>query len=188
MKTSTAMREIITKLAKKHGPDLTQPGAHLRLDMRGFDRLVIERAGESLVSVAHYYEQDGHLIADPEIVFFTSGSDWIPIEITQVLGGRRVYATLSSDGREVALINDLDQMSLALFAEDWACNIQAQGWLEDGIKWDPCDRAKANAPDVETLMEWEAEGGCEAVDGCWVEPDGTCPHGCPSWLLVMGLI
>lgn len=45
-------------------------------------------------------------------------------------------------------------------------------------------------PDLETLMRWEAEGFCEAAcpHGCQVEPDGTCPHGHPSWLLVMGLI
>ena len=45
-------------------------------------------------------------------------------------------------------------------------------------------------PSVETLMEWDAEGGCEAAcpHGCWVEPDGTCPHGNPSWLLKLGLI
>lgn len=45
-------------------------------------------------------------------------------------------------------------------------------------------------PDVETLEEWESEGGCEAACeyGCWVEPDGECSHGEPSWLLVLGLI
>jgi hypothetical protein len=45
-------------------------------------------------------------------------------------------------------------------------------------------------PGIETLIEWEAEGGCEAAcpEGCWVEPDGVCPHGKPSWLIVMGLI
>ena len=46
-------------------------------------------------------------------------------------------------------------------------------------------------PDLETLMEWmEGDGGCEAAcpHGCWVEPDGTCPHGKPSWLIVLGLI
>jgi hypothetical protein len=43
-------------------------------------------------------------------------------------------------------------------------------------------------PDVETLEEWQAEGGSEALDGCWVEPDGTCPHGKPSWLLVLGYV
>lgn len=25
-------------------------------------------------------------------------------------------------------------------------------------------------------------------EGCVVEPDGTCPHGCPSVLLVIGMI
>jgi len=51
-------------------------------------------------------------------------------------------------------------------------------------------KPKLRPSDVETLMEWEAEGGCEAAcpHHCWVEPDGTCPHGHPSWLLRMGLI
>lgn len=43
-------------------------------------------------------------------------------------------------------------------------------------------------PDLETLLAWEEEGGCEATDGCWVEPDGVCSHGHPSWLLELGLI
>ena len=45
-------------------------------------------------------------------------------------------------------------------------------------------------PDIETLIAWEEEGGCEAACpyACWVEPDGTCEHGKPSWLIVMGLI
>lgn len=45
---------------------------------------------------------------------------------------------------------------------------------------------KLEAPSLEQLMEWEMEGGCEATDGCWVEPDGTCPHGFKSWLLELG--
>jgi hypothetical protein len=50
--------------------------------------------------------------------------------------------------------------------------------------------AELEVPDLETLIEWEAEGGCEAAcpHGCWVEPDGTCPHGNPSWLLRLRLI
>ena len=48
--------------------------------------------------------------------------------------------------------------------------------------------ALTSAPDIETLMQWEAEGGCEATDGCWVEVDGKCPHGQQSWLLELGLI
>ena len=43
-------------------------------------------------------------------------------------------------------------------------------------------------PSVEQLIEWESEGGCEATDGCWVETDGICEHGCKSWLIVLGMI
>ena len=50
--------------------------------------------------------------------------------------------------------------------------------------------SRLKAPDVETLIGWEDDGGCEAAcpDHCWVEPDGTCEHGHPSWLLKLGLI
>ncbi|NBV38349.1 MAG: hypothetical protein EBS00_02105 [Verrucomicrobia bacterium] len=43
-------------------------------------------------------------------------------------------------------------------------------------------------PDHTTLMEWDDEGGCETLDGCWVEPDGRCEHGFPSWLRWKGYI
>jgi hypothetical protein len=57
-------------------------------------------------------------------------------------------------------------------------------------KPNPCEVDLSNPPDLATLMEWEAQGGCEAAcpQQCWVEPDGRCEHGCPSWLLVLGLI
>ena len=46
--------------------------------------------------------------------------------------------------------------------------------------------------DMEALMEaievQQAEGVCDATDGCQVEPDGQCPHGCSSWLVELGLI
>lgn len=47
---------------------------------------------------------------------------------------------------------------------------------------------KPKSPTEEQLLEWEDEGGAEATDGCWVEPDGKCEHGKKSWLLVLGLI
>lgn len=43
-------------------------------------------------------------------------------------------------------------------------------------------------PDMEELMELSNDGGCEATDGCWVEPDGICPHGHKSWMLILGFI
>jgi hypothetical protein len=43
-------------------------------------------------------------------------------------------------------------------------------------------------PSLDELQEWEADGGCEATDGCWVEPDGTCEHGHVPWLIHLGFI
>ena len=56
------------------------------------------------------------------------------------------------------------------------------------VAWGVWGLAYGEKPDFETLEGWEEEGGAEAVDGCWVEPDGVCEHGAPSWLLVLGLI
>lgn len=44
------------------------------------------------------------------------------------------------------------------------------------------------APSIKTMAKWIDEGIARATDGCKVEPDGVCPHGCKSWLLVLGLI
>lgn len=45
-----------------------------------------------------------------------------------------------------------------------------------------------NAPTMDELQEWFDDGGCEATDGCWVEPDGVCEHGKSSWLIALGMI
>ena len=51
-----------------------------------------------------------------------------------------------------------------------------------------CYRAYFEVPSEETLRHWSFDGVAEATDGCSVEPDGTCPHGRKSWLLVFGLM
>jgi hypothetical protein len=52
------------------------------------------------------------------------------------------------------------------------------------------EEAEVEVPTFGDLEEWMYQGGCEAVCeyGCWVEPDGHCEHGKPSWLLHLGLI
>lgn len=64
----------------------------------------------------------------------------------------------------------------------------------EGIE-DPDPRNPSRWP--EPLVDQPSEGTviamltdavpCEATDGCEVDPDGLCPHGHPSWLLVFGL-
>lgn len=65
--------------------------------------------------------------------------------------------------------------------------------LKDGITLEMYREKFPNAikvrpPSIKRLEEWMSDCGCEAIDGCWVEPDGVCPHGFDSWLLAMGMI
>jgi hypothetical protein len=54
-----------------------------------------------------------------------------------------------------------------------------------GFRWpDPI----APEPEAAKLLEWEAEGRCQATDGCWVAQEGICPHGYPSWALWLGML
>ena len=55
-----------------------------------------------------------------------------------------------------------------------------------GRKFGERHAATESRPSTEQLMEMEFEG-YRATDGCTVEPDGTCPHGHSSWLLVLHL-
>lgn len=43
-------------------------------------------------------------------------------------------------------------------------------------------------PTIAKMEQWMEEGVAKATDGCRVEPDGSCPHGHKSWLLVLGLV
>lgn len=69
--------------------------------------------------------------------------------------------------------------------------------LRDGVSFDDYlarlatkgeTAIKCKPPSIETLMRWATNGICKTPDGCRVEPDGHCPHGFPSWLIVRGLI
>jgi hypothetical protein len=47
------------------------------------------------------------------------------------------------------------------------------------------------APDMEETLEeslFDSGTTSSCSDECWVEPDGVCPHGHPSWLLRWGII
>ncbi len=48
--------------------------------------------------------------------------------------------------------------------------------------------ATKKRPSLEKLEHWLLDGVAKATDGCGVEPDGVCPHGHSSWLLVLGYI
>lgn len=45
--------------------------------------------------------------------------------------------------------------------------------------------------EIETIMRetlFDLVTGVDTADGCYVEPDGVCPHGYKSPLLLLGMI
>jgi hypothetical protein len=134
MKPSCKMQDVVTTIAAKYGLDLSQKGGCLRLTMPHYDPLVIEVLHENLVNIAHVYEPRPDIrIADPAIAFFTGYDLWVAVEVSQRIGGYRIYAALSDDMSNITAVFPVQQADLAEFAEMWAANIVGQGWLEDGI-------------------------------------------------------
>ena len=126
---STQFQTVIENLLKSHNllDDFqTLTSFHVRFDMKGYQRLVIERHGE-LISVAHYFEQNGDLIADPDVELHYPS--WVPTAITQAYFGYR-SKFIERDGKTFVDTRFHKQVSSLLTL--WARNINAQGWAEAG--------------------------------------------------------
>jgi hypothetical protein len=129
------MEYAITSIADKYNLDLTQTETHIRLDMPHFDRLCIEVITPNQISVAHYFEQNGDLMADPELVFWiTPLGRWIPIEWKlDALAQHQYYVTRQGpDGsiREVRVPHGIREL-----ADTWARNLESQDWLNQGQRY-----------------------------------------------------
>ena len=121
----TQFQKAIEKVLKAHDQlERFQSGQdfYLRLDQPDYDRLVIERHGETII-VGHYFVQNGDLMADPEVELHYP--DWTPVAITQVLGGRR-EKFIERDGKTLVDMNF--HREVTSFLTMWARNIKAQGW------------------------------------------------------------
>lgn len=131
MKTAPKLQEFVAKLAAKHGVDLQQTGAYLRLDLTEV-RLVIENIGAYRISVACQLYLYNDWVSDPEIVFWIDEHEaWTPIEVTQIQGGWRSYAEVDPNGDLEVIFDPKGQVALADFAEEEVVvNLLQQGWLD----------------------------------------------------------
>jgi hypothetical protein len=124
---------------------LRQPGNYVRLENPPYMRLVIEYVGDGprglpSISVAHYHEQNGDAMRDPEIVFEVNpeenGSaswrrgEWQPVSFRQ--DNLDVYQEVvfpSGEDDEVVIRPKLIA-HLKSFARQWDRNIAQQGFLK----------------------------------------------------------
>jgi hypothetical protein len=107
----------------------------IKIESDGFMPLVIERIGRGprglpLISVAHYYEQNGDSMRDPEMTF-ESGADGnlYPVSFQQD-GGFPLYqeAVFKNEAGQTLIRPRLIQQ-LTSFARTWSGNLRTQGFL-----------------------------------------------------------
>ena len=126
---TTLFQTTIQDLLKSHNlleRFQSQTEFHVQFDMRGNKRLLVERH-DNLIRVAHYSEQNGEQIADPEVELHHPS--WTPTAITQSWGYRRERFT-KRDGK--MLFDMRFHREVSAFLVMWARDIRAQGWIKKG--------------------------------------------------------
>ena len=87
----------------------------------------LRRSGLGLVySVAHYYEQNGDLVPDPDVVFVHAAGGWTPISFQNSLA-YRIAIHFHDDG--TIEVDEKEQADLVSFCNNWMKNIRAQQGL-----------------------------------------------------------
>jgi hypothetical protein len=112
---------------------LHEPGDAKKLDhVKGsFMALSVEMIAFSPAhySLAHYGEQNGDLMRDPEVIFYSDGENFYPYYFRNDYAGvERYWVEFGPDGNPIRL-NVRQQADLASFCNTWLKNIKDQQGL-----------------------------------------------------------
>ena len=123
---STSAAKVLDKLVE----GLNEPGQSRKIDNTGgaFMAVHVECVGRNehglLYSVAHYYVQNGDLIAEPEMELLRDETGaWLPVSITMAIGHKR--ALLLGDGGRVR-VDEREYRSQIRWLSTWMRNIKSQ--------------------------------------------------------------
>jgi Domain of unknown function (DUF6908) len=117
-------------------------GFHIRIENEPWMTLVIEDTQERgpnglpAISVAHYGEQNGDLMRDPEMIFEAEESgdemNLVPYYWRNDYAGVEQYSASTED--EQTLVNAKLRREHIAFAGTWDANLKAQGFLEAFVR------------------------------------------------------
>ncbi len=139
MRERTRFAETIARIVDATGQGAafrTDDHYHVRIANHGYMDLVIESwasphyAGRRNISVAHYYEQNGDLVADPEVEIVDTG---MPIGLSQPWGYTRCL--LVQDGK--LMLKPRAKADVMSFLVVWGRNLRQQGFVEAARKLAP---------------------------------------------------
>lgn len=123
--TSTKTLNALLALAENNG-------GHTKLTSPGWMALSIEKISDRMLSLAHYFEQNGDLMADPEMTFWHApDGKWYPASYRlDSLGIFRESIILDYGTGLPTGIRRREQADEASFANTWFNNIRHQGFLK----------------------------------------------------------
>ena len=140
METTPKFQNYITRLAEKHGLDLNKPPVHIRLEMKEMEDswpLVISSSEDNTLGVYYHVESAwGDVEQGSCMDFFTGYGQWVPMMFFPLDAHFRQSCRVTN--RECSHIEMLDpkvHAELVAFCENWADELQAQGWLENAREW-----------------------------------------------------
>jgi hypothetical protein len=132
MQTVKGVDEFVRELVSRHWTEETDKPIHLVLTMAGHGHLVSqELLPGRLVQVGIYLTSlGGRRLPDPAILFALEAGEWIPIEITRVLGGQWIVGALHPGSGALYIADERGQAALAAYTHLWVYSVRAQGWVK----------------------------------------------------------
>lgn len=79
-----------------------------------------------IYSIAHYYEQNGDLVCDPDMTFLVASTDNSIYPITFEQGGMLYQEAVEWDGDRIKGVRPKTQRDITNFANTWMRNIKEQ--------------------------------------------------------------
>jgi len=123
MKHVNATGKAILDALARH---VREPGDSYRMEREPYMPLVISRLTDTVYSLGHYGEQNGDLMADPEIEFLHGvDGEWYPFSYLNHYVGKLQVAAEFERGR-VKRFNPRAQAEMAQFANMWLKNVKSQ--------------------------------------------------------------
>ncbi|MGE4537595.1 MAG: hypothetical protein AB7D37_10985 [Desulfovibrio sp.] len=101
---------------------------YLKLKAGGFMDLVIERIGTDEISLAHYYEQNGDLVADPEMTVRVRPQHGVAEALTFSMPAAGFYQEIYFKKGEKTYVCLTARREQNAFLDTWLMNLKHQGF------------------------------------------------------------
>lgn len=128
-KVSKIAKRVLDTLASR----ATANDGYIKLDNApgAFMSVSVEWISEDQLSVAHYFEQCGDLVQDPDAVYLHSNDEWYPVSIQHSFAPPQSAVNFDgySEKTKVKSFRPRLQKDIAVFTTTWMKNIKLQQGL-----------------------------------------------------------